>query len=174
METNDENLRKLTGGQKPEENFKMPEGYFDTFSSRVKEKIEARQVVKQKTYWYQWLLKPAVGISVASVALIVGGYFVFFAPKGNTTTIASNQPNTTETVDSAYAKSAEEYLTQEISWQELEDLADEDILAVSFEDEEKEAKQNPKPSIENLTEKDKKEIEEYLLENADEILYENL
>lgn len=173
METNDENLRKLTGKQNLEENFKMPDGYFDSFSSRVKEKIDARQAVTQKTYWYHWLLKPAVGFSLASVVLIVGGYFVFFSPEKDLTTTASNQPNATEIVDTAFAKSAEEYLTQEISWQELEDLAEDDLIAVSFEDEPV-VKQPQKGSIESLTENDKNEIEEYLLENADEILYENL
>lgn len=178
MEPNDEHIRKLMGNSNPEENYKVPQGYFDTFSSTVKKKIEARSQPK-KAPFYRAFLRPAFSIPVAAVIVITAGYFVFFsspAPEG-AELLASESQDTLEISEEAI----EEYLANDIALVGADGGLDEDILVYALDTEE------DKVSVETIDSKgrsgvikdsaaelDAEDIEEYLLEHADETLFENL
>lgn len=164
MEPNDDKIRQLAGNPNPEDNFKVPGGYFDTFSSRLKERIEARKPVQRQPVW-KWLLRPALTLPVAAMVIGVVAYFAFFntpstiQPAGSSKMVAA-APDTVVS-DSTII----EYLADEMEVEELEDIvlayAEEETVAVP-------ASANSEPVL------NEKEIEEYLINNADEALLENL
>jgi hypothetical protein len=178
MEPNDEHIRKLTGNSNPEENYKVPQGYFDTFSSTVKERIEARSQ-PEKAPFYSVFLRPVFTIPTAAMIVFVVGYFVFFStptPQQSALQTAEVQ----DTVDIS-EEAIEEYLAGDIELVGVDGALDEDILVYVLETDE------DKISVETLdgkgrsgvikdsaAELDAEDIEEYLLEHADETLFENL
>lgn len=178
MEPNDEHIRKLTGSSKPEENFKVPQGYFDTFSSTVKEKIESRSQHK-KAPFYSVFLRPAFSIPVAAVIVLVAGYFVFFSsptPEQPALVTAEMQ----DTLDIS-EEAIEEYLANDIELVGVDETLDEDILVYVLEaDDDKvsvetvDSKGRSGVIKDSAAELDAEDIEEYLLEHADETLFENL
>ncbi|KAB2913777.1 MAG: hypothetical protein F9K23_16170 [Bacteroidetes bacterium] len=178
MEPNDEHIRKLTGNSKPEENFKVPQGYFEAFSSTVKEKIESRSQPK-KAPFYSVFLRPVFSIPVAAIIVIVAGYFVFFSsptPEQPVLVTAEMQ----DTLDIS-EEAIEEYLANDIELVGVDETLDEDILVYVLEaDDDKvsvetvDSKGRSGVIKDSAAELDAEDIEEYLLEHADETLFENL
>jgi hypothetical protein len=178
MEPNDEHIRKLTGNSKPEENFKVPQSYFDTFSSTVKEKIETKSQPK-KAPFYSVFLRPVFSIPVAAAIVLLAGYFVFFS----STTPEQPTPVTAEMQDTSdiSEEAIEEYLASDIELVGVDEALDEDILVYVLEaDDDKvsvetvDSKGRSGVIKDSAAELDAEDIEEYLLEHADETLFENL
>lgn len=173
MNANEKHIRKLTGDTNPEENFKVPAGYFDSFSSQVKKRIEAQPA---KGFSWSQLLRPAYSVPVAATIVLVVGYFVFFN-QNNTTT----QPQTASKVatDTAMltADAIEEYLVQDVNLIGIDEEISQDLFALAFENSTEttvpSTTTQPNNADTSLQPTDE-EIEEYLLYSADESLIENL
>lgn len=173
MNANEKHIRKLTGDTNPEENFKVPAGYFDSFSSQVKKRIEAQPA---KGFSWSQLLRPAYSVPVAATIVLVVGYFVFFN-QNNTTT----QPQTASKVatDTAMltADAIEEYLVQDVNLIGIDEEISQDLFALAFDgdtDIETSTTAQQPNSKDTATQPSDDEIEEYLLYSADESLIENL
>jgi hypothetical protein len=178
MEPNDEHIRKLTGNKNPEENYKMPDGYFDTFSSAVKEKIDARSQPK-KASAFGWLLRPAFSIPAVAVVLAAVGYFVFFTAPTNDTQMA-NVPATVVDSTEITIEEMEQYFAYDVELVGVEDEIDRDLLVYALDLDEETPVQTttepaaPKTKTDTAHEPSDEDIEEYLINNADEIFFENL
>ena len=173
MNANEKHIRNLAGDKKPEENFKVPLGYFDSFSSQVKKRIEAQP---QKGFSWMQLLRPVYSVPVAATIVLVVGYFVFFNPKPTTT-----QPQTANNtaVDTATLSAAniEEYLVQDVSLIGIDEEISQDLFALAFDgDTDTEIPITTKQETNNdtATQPSDDEIEEYLLYSVDETLIESL
>lgn len=77
--TNDDELKNAPGlrGMKRENPFTVPDGYFDTLSSRIRDRINAPQ---PKTVWeklFQPLQRPAFAYTCITIAMLIcaGVYF---------------------------------------------------------------------------------------------------
>lgn len=178
METNEEHIRKLTGNKKPEENYPMPDGYFDTFSSVVKEKIDARSQPK-KASAFGWLLRPAFSIPTLAVVLVTVGYFVFFSTPTTNGPLANGPATVADSTDITIEE-MEQYFAYEVELVGIEDDIDQDLLVYAMDLEEETpvqtTKENaaPKTKPDTANEPTDEDIEEYLINNADEIFFENL
>jgi hypothetical protein len=83
-EYNDDDLRKEAPklfGMDKKNPFEVPDGFFDTFSSKVQDKIAAE---KKKTIWsviFETVIKPKIAIPVlASLCLVAVGIKIMYRP----------------------------------------------------------------------------------------------
>lgn len=175
MNANEKHIRKLTGDKNLEENYKVPNGYFDNFSSQVKNRIEA---LPQKGFRFEQLLRPVYSIPVAAAIILLAGYFVFFSQNNTTippqTAIAA--PNDTDTLSAA---AIEEYLVQDVSLIGIDEEISQDLFALAFDVDFETENTTPvstkqAPNTDTSSQPSDEEIEEYLLYSIDESLIESL
>lgn len=177
MHNEEENIRKKLGDKKPQAGFKMPDNYFDTFSSKVKEGIEANTVKPKGFVWIN-LLRPIYSIPVVAVILIVAGYFVFFI----TTEPSGVELVSTETIttDDISTEDIAEYLAQNIDLIGSNSEADQDFMLLALATDETIEQETiiitePLPDKKDSTiELTDDEIEDFLLNDIDEDLLESL
>lgn len=161
----------------PEENFKVPERYFDTFSSRVQDKIAARKTKTEKGFSWLAVLKPVYTIPAVVILLAVGAFFLFRPQTTVTTGAVATIDTANTTADTLTEEAVISYLAAETDLAELEDELGDEILvyAEQVTDPAKAASavytSTSEEGIPSLTDE---EIEEYLLENFDETIIENL
>jgi hypothetical protein len=179
METNDEHIRKLTGNRNPEENYKMPDGYFDNFSSTVKEKIDARHK-PQKAPVFARLLRPVYAIPALSLVVVAVSYFAFFS-KPTTNGSLANGPATVADSTDITIEEMEQYFASNIALVGIEDDIDQDLMVYALDLNEEIPAQTQKQEgaapitkPDTTTDPSDEDIEEYLINNADEIFFENL
>lgn len=171
MEHNDEHIRKHVGNTHPQENYKVPTGYFDSFSAKVKQRIETQP---KKGFSLGHVLRPVYTIPAAAAIAIIAGYFMFFAP------VANVQPTQTAVAEDTTAippALIQEYLAQDVSLLGVEDEAEQDFLALAYNIDTEEAPATTAKMPQNSNDSSlgipQQEIEEYLL-YTDEDVFENL
>src|SRR5215212_4545961 len=111
----------------PEENFKVPGKYFDTFSSKVQDKIAARKCALVKGFNWQSLLRPVYTVPVAVAMLVIAGYFLFRQPA----TVAPDSElvmKDTVTEDTLTEEAVISYLVAETDLAELEEELGDEVL----------------------------------------------
>lgn len=176
MNANEKHIRNLTGDKKPEENFKVPTGYFDSFSSQVKSRIEAQP---QKGFSWGQLLRPVYSVPVAAAIVLLAGYFVFFNQPSTTTSTQTASVVTTDTADITTAN-IEEYLAQDVSLIGIDEEISQDLFALAFDNADTETETTTPITtkqpvgVDTTTQPNDDEIEEYLLYSIDETLIESL
>ncbi len=175
MNANEKHIRNLTGDKKPEDNFKVPTGYFDSFSSQVKNRIEAQP---QRGFSWEQLLRPVYSIPIAAAIVLLVGYFVFFSqnPTATQPQTASNAAIDTTGLSTA---SIEEYLLQDVSLIGIDEEVSQDLFALVFDSDTEAETTSPATtkqpnSKDTATQPSDDEIEEYLLYSIDETLIESL
>lgn len=177
MHNEEENIRKRLGNKKPQDGFKTPDNYFDTFSSKVKEGIEA-ETTKPKGFEWASFLRPIYSIPVAAVILLATGYFVLF----NSTQPIEVQTAVTETTstDDISTEDIVEYLAQNVDLVGVNSEAEQDFMLLALTNDEIveeetttiiEPLPDKKDSTINLTDK---EIEDFLLNDINDDLFEIL
>lgn len=177
MHNEEENIRKKLGNKKPQEGFKMPDNYFNTFSSKVKESIEA-DTVKQKGFAWSTLLRPAYSFPAAALVIFIAVYFVFF----NTEKVVVNdtQTATATTTEDIPTEEIVEYLAQNVDLVGLNTETEQDFMLLALNEEIIEEEETiiitePLPDKKDSTlELTDKEIEEFLLNDIDDDLLEIL
>ncbi|HYG17201.1 MAG TPA: hypothetical protein VEC12_15700 [Bacteroidia bacterium] len=160
----------------PEENFKVPEKYFDTFSSRVKDEIAARKAAPVNGFSWQAFLRPVYTVPVAIVMLVVAGYFILRQPAEVTPGSELVMTDTAVTDDTLTEEAVIDYLAAETDLAELEDELGDEILvyAQQVADPSAVTTLNANYIDEGIPSLTDEEIEEYLLDNFDETIIENL
>ncbi len=178
MHNEEENIRKQVGNKKPQSGFQLPDNYFNTFSSKVKESIEVK-TTRPKGFAWGGLLRPVYSVPFVAVVLLVAGYFSFFNPA--TTHIEAKTTAKTITTDDISIEAIEEYLAQGIDLIGVDSDIEEDFILLALTPNEVLETNtttkivlpllNTKDTIIELTDK---EIEDYLFDNIDEDLLEDI
>lgn len=153
-------------GIKKEEPFEAPSGYFEKFTSELQDRIHS-----EKSTWWRFLLKPIVW-APAMVILIVSGIFLM-REDGNQDTppkVAASHANSLEDLSfEVLDEYVNENLLAEAKTDELVELVGMDeIPALGTTSEYSNSKNETEiaPTIQHIEED---EMEEYILENMDEI-----
>jgi hypothetical protein len=177
MHNEEENIRKQLGNKKPQQGFKMPDNYFDTFSSKVKERIEA-DTAQPKGFAWAKLLRPAYSIPFTAVVLLVVSYLAFFTSPSTTTAAKAVKEEVITTGDLS-VEVISEYLAQEVDLVGVDGELENEIMLLAYSPEE--TTTEPSVEIPVITNENEdtiqlsdSEIEEYLLETADDYLIESL
>ena len=177
MHSEEENIRKKLGNNKPQQGFKLPDNYFDTFSSKVKEGIKANTAKPKGVTWAN-LLCPVYSIPVAAMVIFVTAYFVFFTT--DKVEVTETQTATIVTTEDIPTDDIVEYLAQNVDLVGLNTQTDQDFMLLALNDEEETAEETititePLPDKKDSTlELTDKEIEEFLLNDIDDDLFEIL
>lgn len=182
MQHEEENIRKQLGNRNPEKGFNVPDGYFDTFSSKVKDQIASKQATHKGFTWGR-LLRPVYSIPVAAAIVLLTGYFVFFNSPDVLHPIETVAKANVATTDDIPTETIEEYLAQEVSLVGMEDEIDKDLLALAYAPDEvttetQEETKTVEPvltdSKDSAIELSDDEIEEYLMNTYEDDFLESL
>jgi hypothetical protein len=163
-ESDDFDLRKeapLLGGLKKQEPFRAPEGFFEKFQLELQDKIHSN-----RANWWDLFLKPLVW-APTMVILIATGIFIF----------KENEPITTKST-----ATNEKLKLNEISFEVLDAYVNDHLLAQVNTDEIMEimgldipslgsfnASENKIETIPSIQHVKEEEMEEYIIENMDEM-----
>ncbi len=162
---NDDNLNQKAPflfGLKKEEPFQSPEGYFEKFQMDLQDKIHSK-----KANWWNLFLKPIVW-APTMVILIATGLFIF---KGDESVATKSTATTNEKLK-----------LNELSFEVLDDYVNDHLLAQVNTDEIMEivgadipslgslnAAENKIETIPTIQHVEEEEMEEYIMENMDEM-----
>lgn len=180
MHNEEENIRKKLGSKKPQDGFKVPANYFDTFSTKVKESIEANNATN-KGFTLAKLLRPVYSIPLAVVVVLVAGYFIFFSAPATIAPPTKMAKTETITTEDLSAETIAAYLVEDVDLVGVDGDIEKELVLLAFEPEQAVTEPSYTTPTTPLTngyddtiQLSDKEIEEYLIETADDYLIESL
>jgi hypothetical protein len=163
---NDDELKEKAPflfGLKKEEPFQSPEGYFEKFQLELQNKIHSR-----KSHLWNLILKPVVW-APAMVTLIVGSFFLFKNDDSKVQNIARKKTDTLKLNDISFEildAYVNDQLLAQVNTDEIIEIVGSENIPSLGNSNVTENKNETAPSLNHLK---KEEMEEYILENLEDM-----